>query len=639
MTSKTGEEEVEIWENAHRAVSLFITPLLNTVEFEGPANTKGLLEAIKFLKRTVGTARSNWGEPPRAFIPKAWMSMVFPEGKTAFFVRSKYVVCVAHQLQAALKRGDVFVSHSNQYGDPRARLLEGEAWEAVKHDVHRSLNLPFKPAEMIERLDRGLNGTYKMVVKNLPNNQGLTFKRINDVMTPVLTEFDALPEPETLIELGKEIQSRLPEINLTELLLEINTRTGFAREMLSHSTLAFGTTPQDTVDLETSLIAVLVTEACNIGLSAVADQKNPALRDSRLAWVKKMYLQADVITHGNAKLVDYHSSLPLVQSWGGGEVASSDGQRFLVPVKSLYSGLNSKYFGSKRGITYYTLVSDQHTQLHGQVISGTVKDSLYILANLLEQVTNVHPTEIMSDTGAYSDVIFGLFHLLGFKFSPRLADIKKARYWRINARAQYGDFNEVSQNRINTVRIADHWNDVVRLVGSLKIGKVKAPDILRVLAKDGALNGIGRAVGEIGRVAKTVYLLEYHNDEGYRRKITTQLNRGEARHSLVDAVLHGDKGEIRKHFKRGMETQLGALGFVVNTIILWNTEYISAILGLLKEMGHEVLEEDVARVSPVRWAHINMLGRYEFWLSPDVLEGDLRPLRDPNAEVFRNQEM
>jgi TnpA family transposase len=418
------------------------------------------------------------------------------------------------------------------------------------------------------------------------------------------------------------------------LLLEINARTGFAREMLSHTASLMGSTPQETVDLETSLIAVLVAEACNIGLPAVTDEKNVALKASRLAWVKQTYLQADVITHGNAKLVDYHSSLPVVQHWGGGEIASSDGQRFVVPVKSLYSGLNSKYFGSKRGITYYTLISDQFTQLHGQVISGTVKDSLFILANLLEQVTSVKPTEVMSDTGGYSDVIFGLFHLLGFKFSPRLKDLKKLRYWRINARANYGQFEEISRNKISTVRIADHWDDIVRLVGSLKLGKVKAPDILRVLARDGKLGGLGNAVAEIGRVAKTMFLLEYHNDEGYRRKITAQLNRGESRHSLVEAVLHGEKGEIRRHYKRGMESQLGALGFVVNTIILWNTEYVGAILGLLEAMGVDVLEEDVARVSPVRWAHVNMLGRYEFNMDPAVAGGDLRPLRDPDSVRF-----
>ena len=103
-------------------------------------------------------------------------------------------------LHDALKRGDVFVSKSNRHNDPRARLLEGEAWEAVKHDVYRTLNLPLKAAEMIDRLGKSLDATYKAVIKNLPNNPALTFKKIKDVMTPALADFEALPEPETMIE-------------------------------------------------------------------------------------------------------------------------------------------------------------------------------------------------------------------------------------------------------------------------------------------------------------------------------------------------------------------------------------------------------------------------------------------------------
>ena len=73
---------------------------------------------------------------------------------------------------------------------------------------------------------------------------------------------------------------------------------------------------------------------------------------------------------------------------------------------------------------------------------------------------------------------------------------------------------------------------------------------------------------------------------------------------------------------------------MVNNIVLWNTEYVGAILGLLEAIGVDVLEEDVARVSPVRWAHVNMLGRYEFLLSDVVASGDLRPLRDQDSVRF-----
>jgi hypothetical protein len=81
------------------------------------------------------------------------------------------------------------------------------------------------------------------------------------------------------------------------------------------------------------------------------------------------------------------------------------------------------------------LVSNQFTGLNAIVIPGTLRDSLYLLAVVLEQQTELNPTEIMTDTGAYTDVVFGLFWLLGFRFSPRIADIGGARYWRIGPSA------------------------------------------------------------------------------------------------------------------------------------------------------------------------------------------------------------
>ncbi len=92
----------------------------------------------------------------------------------------------------------------------------------------------------------------------------------------------------------------------------------------------------------------------------------------------------------------------------GREVASADGLRFVVPVRTVNAGSNSKYFGTGRGITYYNFTSDQFTGFHGIVIPGTLRDSLFILEGLLEQQTSLRPLEIMADTAGASDVVFGL---------------------------------------------------------------------------------------------------------------------------------------------------------------------------------------------------------------------------------------
>jgi TnpA family transposase len=105
--------------------------------------------------------------------------------------------------------------------------------------------------------------------------------------------------------------------------------------------------------------------------------------------------------------------------------------RLVVPVRTLHAGPNPKYFGYEHGVTYYNLISDQFTGLNAIVVPGTLRDSLFLLAVVLEQQTELAPTEIMTDTGAYTDVVFGLFWLLGYRFSPRIADIGGTRYWRL----------------------------------------------------------------------------------------------------------------------------------------------------------------------------------------------------------------
>jgi len=168
---------------------------------------------------------------------------------------------------------------------------------------------------------------------------------------------------------------------------------------------------------------------------------------------------------------------------------------------------------------------------------------------------------------------------------------------------------------------------MLRLAGSLKLGKVKATAVMRTLQRAGSLSGLGRAVAELGRVEKTRYLLAYVQDEAHRRRILVQLNRGEGQHAVARPVFHGKKGELRQRYREGMEDQLGALGLVVNAVVLWNTRLQQALV------EHQDTEgapdpSDVARLSPLLYEHVNMLGRYDFTLPEPVATGELRPLRD-----------
>lgn len=224
--------------------------------------------------------------------------------------------------------------------------------------------------------------------------------------------------------------------------------------------------------------------------------------------------------------------------------------------------------------------------------------------------------------------MFGLFRLLGYRFSPRLADVGGARFWRIDPKADYGALNAVSSHRLNLQKLAPHWDDMLRLAGSLKLGRVPAISIMRTLQVGDRPTRLAQAIAEFGRIDKTLHMLTYIDDDAKRRATLTQLNRGEGRHSVARAVFHGKRGELRQHYREGQEDQLGALGLVLNMIVLWNTLYMESALNQLRAEGYPVRDEDVVRLSPLLYEHSNMLGQYSFSVPDAVAKGELRPLRD-----------
>lgn len=471
---------------------------------------------------------------------------------------------------------------------------------------------------------------FKKTLDGLNDNPHARFENINGQPELVLSRIEKLEENESLKNLKNKIEDLIPNIDLPEAILEIHERTGFLNEF-TH----IGQNESRVQDIHISLGAVLLAEACNIGLEPVIQKGNPALSKDRLSWVKQNHIRIENITKSNAKLVHYQKDITFAQAIGGGEVASADGLRFVSPVKSLHSGFNRKYFNKHRGVTYYNFLSDQDMGFNGIPIPGTLRDSMFILEGILEHETCLDIKEVHTDMAGYSDVVFGLFWLLGYRFCPRITDIGNKRFWRINPNADYGDFNHISKNNIRLNRIFNHWDDFLRIAGSLKMGTVSASELVRSLLNTRRPSEITKGIMDLGRINKTIQALQMINDESHRRRSITQLNRQESRHSLARELFHGKRGELRQKYREGQEDQLGALGLVLNVLVLWNTIYIDAAIKKLKADGMRILDEDIARLSPIRWENFNFLGRYSFILDEIVKQGKLRNLRvNQDENVF-----
>ncbi len=612
-------------EDSYSRVRRFLPALLRTIEFGSTPAGQPLIEALHYLSRAEENGLPHAGDAPIQIVSRGWRRYVL-DGDG--FDKKAYIFCCLDRVRSALRRRDLFVAPSIRYADARLGLLSEAAWTASRQTISRSIGHSVSASETLKKLGQDLDETYRTVARNLPSNPLARVEEVNGKPDLVVTAIDKADEPDSLIKLREAVNARLPRVDLPEVLLEIAGRTSFISKFTHVSERESRMS-----DLATSISACLLADACNIGMEPLIRHDVPALRRTRLSWVSQNFIRNETLTEANACLVSEQNRIPLVRHWGGGEVASADGLRFVVPVRTLHSGPNPKYFGYERGITYYNLVSNQFTGLNAIVVPGTLRDSLSLLAVVLEQQTELQPTEIMTGTGAYTDVVFGLFWLLGFRFCPRIADMGGARFWRIDTTADYGLLNGVARHKINTKVIEENWDDALRLAGSLKLGVVQATAVMRTLQIGERPTKLAQAIAELGRIDKTIHALTYIDDESKRRRTLTQLNRGEDRHRLARMVFHGRRGELRQRYREGQEDQLGALGLVVNIIILWNTLYINAALDQLGAEGFPIQADDVARLSPLVFDHINLLGRYAFNVPDSVVRGELRPLRKPGDVI------
>jgi TnpA family transposase len=604
-------------------VTPFLKILTEVIEFGAAPEGEQALAAMKALPRLLDRrTRITAADIDLGLLSGSWRALVMPKGGGVD--RSAWVFCVLTAFHRHLRRREIYAEASTRWRDPRAQLLAGEKLATAKVTVMADLQLGEDPGGLLAEQSRALDAALRDVAAQV--TAGTIDTTVDDQGRLHLPKLSAIPDPPSLADLRKRVAAMLPRVDLPEVILEV---MGWVPEFTAAFTPASGGRSR-LDDLHISVAACLTAQALNIGYAPVAKRGAPALEPARLAHVAGAYLSAGAFSKANAPLIDAQAGIPFAQALGGGLVAAIDGMRFVVPVPSVYARPNRKYFGPKRGVTWLNMINDQAAGLGAKVVQGTIRDSLHMIDVWFNQDGGQRPDIIVTDAGSYSDLVFGLVSLLGGEYRPALADIPDQKGWRISPSADYGPLSTFARGRIDLARVHANWPDILRVVVSIYTGEVRAYDVVRMLQRDGHPTALGEAIAMYGRIPKTLHICSLAAEEAYRRDIKGMRNLQEGRHALAGKTFHGKKGELYQRYHEGMEDQLGALGLILNCIVLWNTRYMNAALDTLRAQGYLVLDEDVARLSPFVREHLNVVGKYSFLL-PDLGEGVIRPLRDPDA--------
>ncbi len=243
------------------------------------------------------------------------------------------------------------------------------------------------------------------------------------------------------------------------------------------------------------------------------------------------------------------------------------------------------------------------------------------------------PEQVITDTASYSDIVFGLFAICGYQFSPRIADIGDTRLWRIRAttgpRPSYGKFDELGQHTIKLEVIRREWEDMLRVAGSLTTGQGPRlrpdPDDVRRGPPHQLGGGLRPLWPHLQDAARPAIAARRVLPPGHQHP--AQPHRGPQ--CLARRIFFGNLGELCQKYITGMEDQLGALGLGLNCVVWWNILCTDAAIRELETSGLVIPAEIRARLHPLQFDHINFNGRYPI-ARPDLSDG-LRSLRDPTA--------
>lgn len=315
----------------------------------------------------------------------------------------------------------------------------------------------------------------------------------------------------------------------------------------------------------------------------------PGTTKSSLEGIQAWYIRDETYSAALAELVNAQKKSPLAAFWGDGTTSSSDGQNFRVGSHGRYAGQVNLKYGQDPSVQIYTHISDQYSPFYTKVISR-VRDSTHVLDGLLYHETDLEITEHYTDTAGFTEHVFALMHLLGFAFAPRIRDLHDKRLF-IHGKAELyqGLQSIISTTSLNLKEIETHWHEVLRLASSIKQGTVTASLMMKKLASYPKQNGLAKALREIGRIERSLFMLDWFRDPLLRRRVQAGLNKGEARNALARAVFMHRLGEIRD---RGLENQsyrASGLTLLTAAISLWNTVYIERAIDSLRRKGSRLM--------------------------------------------------
>lgn len=618
LADLAGEDALVTATERYATLRRFSPAFLDAFTFKASGTGTALIKAIDVI-RDANTRKSRDlpDGVPLPFPNRQWKRLITESGRID---RRRYEIAIMATLRDRLRAGDVWIEGTRNYQRFDAYLLGRRDAAKVADVLPFDSNAASYLADRARNLDWRLRRFAKQLKTNKLEGVSLERDRLKLQQMPPVTP----PEAEAL---DRKLDTLLPRVRITELLLEVAERTGFLNAFRD---LRSGKEH----DNPSTVLAAILADGTNLGLERMANASE-GVSYAQLAWTHNWYLSPENYQAALAMIISAHHELPFARHWGAGTSSSSDGQFFRSGrSRSGAADVNAKY-GAEPGVKIYSHLSDHFASFGSRIMSATAGEAPYVLDGLVLGAGNLPLHEHYTDTGGATDHVFALCHLLGFRFAPRLRDIGDRKLGSIAAPSTYKGIENLIGRTIKTAAIEADWDDIVRIVASIKDGTVAPSVILRKLAAYKRQNRLDFALAELGRIERTLFTLDWLEQPELRRACQAGLNKGEARHTLAAAIYTNRQGRFTDRSLENQEFRASGLNLLIAAISYWNTVYLDRAAQHLNAVGTTFDAALLAHLSPMGWAHISLTGDYLWEQARRLPAGEFHPLNEPMARLKR----
>jgi TnpA family transposase len=601
-SSRGDQSYYEVLEERSVRLQNRLSPILKVLTFQPNGHASRLMQAIENFKTKDGVIND---QAPMDFLEDNERKAVIRNDET--FRPSLYKVFLFLHVSGAIKSGNLNVQHSYKYRPMDTYLISPERWKQEKlHFLERAGLTEFlDPDPVLQTLDEVLHNRYKTINARANKNAHLKFRVDGkfQIATPALDLAETDP-----------LQASFPErqdMPLAQVLETVNGHCGmlaaFQHWQQTHSRQIIS---------RPALLAGIMGLGCSIGVRKMA-RISSRITERELEHAVNWRFSLENIREANDIVLKAMNKMELPNLYRREQDklhTASDGQKFEVRADSLHASRSFKYFGQGQGVSAYTFVDERNFLWHSLMISAADRESAYVIDGLMHNdvvKSDIHST----DTHGYTEAIFGLTHLLGFSFAPRIKGLNRQTLYLFRSRKKTDWSNWVitPDKYINDTLIRENWDDLLRLIATIKLKENTASDIFRRLNSYSKQHALYQAIKAFGQIIKSMFILRYIDDLELRQAIEKQLNKVELSNRFTRAVAVGNPREYTQTEKEEQEIAESCNRLIKNSIICWNYLYLTRKLGKITDKeAKENLLHTVATHSVMTWAHINMLGEYDF---------------------------